>query len=302
MLEDHQRRAIRALARFGSFREAADHLAISPASFSRHIKQAERAVGMTLFDRQRNGVRLTTAGREVLRLLDDFDGAVGSFEVGLRRLRDTGGDYLRIGCGPLPGRAIVSPILAELLRTQSGVRVAVRVDATKAPIDALRRGELDIALCDLTHTPDMSDLDLKIIAPKSIVFVARPDHPIHEQGPVELAAVLRLPMASPYLHKHWRVSIARILGNDEAAWETVNRLPVFECDDYALLTDLTGRTNMVCGGVAEAFAEHESLGLLRRIDMREEMTWNICAARRKGGIFPAQQAFWDAMVDLYAAD
>jgi len=296
MLEEHQLAAIKALARLGSFREAADRLGTSPASFSRHIQQAEHRVGLTLFDRQRGGVRLTPAGKEFLILLEDFDGALGAFESGIARLQSNGGDRLRIGCGPLTTRTLISPLLSHLLKSSPEFRVSVSVDATKGPLEALRLGELDVALCDLTHTADLSDLDLHVIDRKPVAFYARPQHMVHQRGVLDLSDVLRLPLATPFLHAHWRASLARALGDDRDAWETVKALPVVESDDYALLIDLATGSDLVCGGMAETFAEHEALGLLRRLPIRQEMGWNICAARRKGTGFPALDVFWEALV------
>lgn len=296
MLNKKQVKAVRALARLGSFREAAESISFSPASFSRTIQQAERDLGIHLFERRRNGARLTAAGRDVLGLLEELDNAVGSFEAGVERLRQNGGERLVIACGPLTSRTLVMPVMKELIARNIGIRCAVRVDATKAPLEALRRGDIDVAVCDLTHTANLSDLEIRVLDRRDVVFSAPIDHPIHDQGPVDLADVLRLPLATPYLHNHWRATIAKVLGDDQDAWETVRQMPVVESDDYAFLVDTAFNGGLICGGMAETFHEYEDLGLLKRLSIRQQMQWNICAARRKNWSFETLEAFWDALL------
>ena len=44
--------------------EAARRLGINPTTLSRNISTIEDQLGLTLFERSRSGVRLTTAGRQ----------------------------------------------------------------------------------------------------------------------------------------------------------------------------------------------------------------------------------------------
>lgn len=296
MLNKKQIEAVRALARLGSFREAADSTSASPASFSRHIQQAERDLGIQLFERRRNGAKVTTAGRDVLVLLEELENAVGSFESGVERLRRSGGERLVVACGPLTSRTLITPVLKELIARKDGIRCIVKVDASKAPLETLRRGDIDVAVCDLTHTANLSDLEISILDRRDVVFSAPIDHPVHEEGMMDLADVLRLPLATPFLHAHWRTTIAKVLGDDRDAWETVSNMPVVESDDYAFLVDMACNCGLVCGGMAESFREYEDLGLLKRLSISQQIQWNICAARRKNQSFEALDTFWDALL------
>src|SRR6056297_621312 len=296
MIDDKCISAVKALARLGSFQDAAEMLGTSPASFSRRIARAETFVGHPLFERSRHGAHLTSAGSRFVALLGTLDDARSIFEIEVERLRTTGVETLRIGCGPLTTRTLIAPVLAGMLAVMPDLRFSVMVRADKEPLEALRRGALDVAVCDLTHTPDLSDLDLQILRKEPVSFWARPGHPVFAQGPVALSAVFALPLISPFLHTHWRASIAHALGGDKKAWRTVESMPMIECDDYALLVDIATRCDLICGGVRDAFEQHERLGLLRRIKVTDKITWNICAARRKGVALPAVDAFWDELV------
>ncbi len=299
MIDSKIATAVRVLARYGSFREAAQATGTSPASFSRHISQAEAYAGNTLFERRRNGAQVTSAGREFLRLLDALDRASGVFEQGVERLKSTGAPTLNIGCGPLTTRTLIAPLLQQLLLEMPELRIRVIVSATKEPLEALRRGTLDVTICDLTHTPDLSDLDLLVIRKQVVSFWARPQHPVHNNGPISLADIFRLPMVAPHFHRHWRLAIAQVLGGNRAAWQTVEGLPKIECDDYGLLIDLACRSDLICGGMRETVTEHASLGLLTEIRTTEELSWNICAARRKTVSFPALEFLWEELISRF---
>ncbi len=301
MIDTKVAAAVRALAQHRNFRAAADALGRSPASFSRYIAQAESYAGHPLFERLAKGASLTAAGQEFLSMLDAFMEATSRFETGVERLRDTGPDILNIGCGPLTTRTVVAPLLAEMMKDQPDLRTRVQVSATKAPLEGLRNGELDVAVCDLTHTPDLSDLDLHMLQKEPVSFWARPSHPLHQASKVSVADVFRDRFITAHLHRHWRTAIANVLGGTEEAWQITNTLPQVECDDFALMTDLACRVDLVCGGMRADFAQHQALGLLTQVQTTETLTWNICAARRKGNSFPALDNFWGQLCAQFGA-
>ncbi|QFT75634.1 LysR family transcriptional regulator [Ruegeria sp. THAF33] len=284
--------AVKALARVGGFREAAAAAGVSPATLSRRISQAEDYAGKRLFERSRNGTTLTEAGQKFLQLLSDLDTAGNSFERGVAALRDEGASLLAIGCGPLTTRTIISPSLEKLLSEMPDLRVRIDVRATKEPLEALRSGRIDIAVCDLTHTPDLSDLEIQVAHRRPVSFWARPEHPIHAEAPVPLDKLFRRPLMAPFLHKHWRATFAEILGGDAQAWELAERLPQIECDDYGMLIDLACRCDIVCGGMTDAFVEHAKLERLKQVTTQTEIQWNICFARRRNHRFDSLDVLW----------
>ena len=56
-----------ALARHGSFREAAADMHITQPALTRSIQTLESSLGVSLFDRQTNGVEVSRAGEVLLR-------------------------------------------------------------------------------------------------------------------------------------------------------------------------------------------------------------------------------------------
>ncbi|MGR3543516.1 MAG: helix-turn-helix domain-containing protein, partial [Paracoccus sp. (in: a-proteobacteria)] len=56
---------IRAIARHGGFRAASDSLGLAQSAISRRVRHLEDRMGMTIFQRDGRGVRLTAAGRRL---------------------------------------------------------------------------------------------------------------------------------------------------------------------------------------------------------------------------------------------
>jgi LysR family glycine cleavage system transcriptional activator len=76
-------RAFEAAARHGSFKQAADELAVSPTAISHQIRSLEQYTGVALFARQVRKVVLTDAGAELYPVLRD---GFNAFETALQRL------------------------------------------------------------------------------------------------------------------------------------------------------------------------------------------------------------------------
>ncbi|PYG32510.1 LysR family transcriptional regulator [Pelagimonas varians] len=296
MLNDRTLAAVRALASFHSFHEAAESLGMSTATLSRHIAKAEEFCGFMLFERRKNGSALTAGGERFLLLADDYTASTTRFENGLRQTRNATEMFLRIGCGPLTTDTLIGPLLERMLAKQPDLRVKVVVRATKEPVEELRAGALDIVIVDLTHTSNLANLDIKVLEKRSVAFFARVGHPIHELGPIAARQVFDYPLASAHLHRHWRATVATMLGGDSTAWRRVEEMPAIECDDFNLLIRLTAKTDHICAGMPETFAKAVADGTHREVQLSHPMPWNICAARRRGLGSQAAHLFWDALL------
>jgi DNA-binding transcriptional LysR family regulator len=77
----HLRFAV-AAADHGSFRQAAEAMAVRQSTLSRSIMHFEQLIGVSLFERSSGGVTPTFAGRNVLRLartiLEEFDALIAT--------------------------------------------------------------------------------------------------------------------------------------------------------------------------------------------------------------------------------
>ncbi|MEU6853120.1 LysR family transcriptional regulator [Actinacidiphila alni] len=175
-------RVFRAVAGEGTFTAAAASLGYTQSAVSRQIAALERAAGGQLLERRREGVRLTPAGRVVLRragaVLDEIDAAARELS-GL----PAGTATVRLGWLPSAGAVLLPRVLAELRRTEPGIEVLTREGTTPVLARALRAGSLDLAL--LASAPPFRPPDdesppmvLRTLTERALLLAVPVTHPL----------------------------------------------------------------------------------------------------------------------------
>ncbi|MDR2998720.1 MAG: LysR family transcriptional regulator [Microbacterium sp.] len=139
-------RSFEAVARLGHFTRAADELFLTQPSLSRQIQALESDLGATLFQRDRTGVAITTAGEALLpiarRMLADADAARQEMDelAGLRRGR------IRLGAPPTLCVSVVAEVIAAFRRAHPGIDLHITEAGSRTLVEALSEGTLDLAL------------------------------------------------------------------------------------------------------------------------------------------------------------
>jgi DNA-binding transcriptional LysR family regulator len=166
-----------------SFSRAADRLLYATSNVSQHVRQLERELEVSLFDRTNRQVRLTPAGDmlvvEARRLLLDAG-----------RLRDLARDASQGRAGTVsasycPGTSdLVAILMQGLADGHPDIHVAFQVRQTAEVTEAVMTGESMIGIARTT-APPLASLVLTS-HPKSLV--AMPEgHPLAAQAEVRLA-------------------------------------------------------------------------------------------------------------------
>ncbi len=146
-LELHLLRSFVAVAETEHVGRAAEKLHVSQSPLSRQIQKLEAELGLVLFDRVRRRVRLTPAGRWLLResriLLGQADALVGAAE------RVARGEVGSLAVGFVRS-AMWSRVLPAALRRfgqrHPDVNVALRPMASAEQLEGLRAGDLDVCV------------------------------------------------------------------------------------------------------------------------------------------------------------
>ncbi|MFD7070503.1 LysR family transcriptional regulator [Streptomyces sp. NPDC059913] len=184
-------RVLRTVAEQGTFTAAAASLGYTQSAVSRQIAAVERAAGARLLERRRDGVRLTAAGRVVLRsatlVLDEIDAAARELS-GLPAQTGT----VRLGWVPSAGTTVVPQAVAALRRSAPGVRVVSREGVTPALVRALRAGSIDLALLSLAppfRAPDAESppLALRTLTERPLCLAVPETHPLARGEYVDVA-------------------------------------------------------------------------------------------------------------------
>ena len=166
-----------------SFRRAAERCHVSQPSLSAQIAEVEAALGVQLFERDRRGVMITTAGSELIermrRVLVEAD------DVGkaARRFLNPLAGTLRIGVIPTIGPYLLPAASSALRKEVPCLALAWLEDKTEALVRRIRHGKLDGAFLALES--DFGDLNCETIKQDPFVLAIPPDHHLgRSSGPI----------------------------------------------------------------------------------------------------------------------
>jgi DNA-binding transcriptional LysR family regulator len=139
-------KVLAAVARHGSVTEAARELHYSQPSVSHHLSRLEAATGVKLVQRVGRGIRLTPEGELLANRATEIVGRVDAAtdelaaQVGLRTGR------VRLAANASVLSTIVPKAAATLAEAHPGLRLSVLDRHPVEALQALRHGEIDVAL------------------------------------------------------------------------------------------------------------------------------------------------------------
>jgi DNA-binding transcriptional LysR family regulator len=169
---------------------AAERLFISQSPLSRQIAQLEEKLGLTLFERSQQRIRLTRDGRTFLAEARSLLTHASRLESLARRLGK--GDEGGLCIGYLQN-AIHSCVLPDALRTLRAARPAVHIalynQHSAQQLEGLRQRSLDIAFVCEAPAPDDPDLACLQVLDDPMLLAVPEGHPLAHAatiGPDEL--------------------------------------------------------------------------------------------------------------------
>src|SRR6202048_1438288 len=138
-----QLRSFVALAERLHFGKTAQLLNLSQPALTKRIRQLESEIGGALFERDRNGTRLSNIGRDLLQETRSLvRGADQLLERAKRAARgDTGNISIGFGFHTFD---LVPRIVARLKKISPEVHICLRDMSTREQIAALRSMEIDV--------------------------------------------------------------------------------------------------------------------------------------------------------------
>lgn len=158
-------------AKCGSVTKAAGELFISQPAVSQSIKQLEKSLGVTLFQRAAKGVRLTQEGK---LLYSHVERGYAQIEQGVEKLRQMQNlelGEIRIGASDMTLRFYLLPYLEKFHEKYPDIKVIVTNAPTPETLKLLREGRIDFGV---VSTPFDWQENVKAVMVREIedVFVA----------------------------------------------------------------------------------------------------------------------------------
>lgn len=192
-LNPRRLRYFRTVADAGSMTGAARRLNVAQPALSYHVAEIEAAVGLTLLERRRDGVRLTVAGEVFYRHSGIITEAVDAALRDLGALARGEGSNRRIRFAIFPSLAegLIPSIARAIGDVMPGTETAFREAPSARACALIDRGDVDFAI----HLA-AEDEACEPLWREDLLFV-QSRTPDFAEGPVPLAEVLAHPLVLP---------------------------------------------------------------------------------------------------------
>lgn len=143
MIDLHQLRIFAAVAREGSLTRASETVFLSPPAVSGQLKALEEALGLSLFERESRGMRLTPAGEILLEEANLALSAASKVTAKAQFLKSGVHGDCRIGTILDPAILKLGEFISILIGQHPGLRLSFSQGRSGGIMDRVLRGALD---------------------------------------------------------------------------------------------------------------------------------------------------------------
>jgi LysR family transcriptional regulator for metE and metH len=175
-LELRHYQLVAALAREGSLVAATRTLHLTPSALSHQLRDAEERLGVTLFQRRNRRLLPTPAGEKLIEAAKLVLAEAARAEAQVRGRPE---EVIRLSTSCYTAYAWLATVLQRFEPRHPDVEVRIVLEATRRPVLALLRGELDLALTsDAEDDPrvrsfPLFDDEMIVLAPRGHALCAR---------------------------------------------------------------------------------------------------------------------------------
>ena len=230
-----------ALAEEMNFIRAAEKVHLSQPALSRSIQALEQELGMTLFDRSKQGLAITPIGVEFLARARQLAREASNLERDMALTRSGEIGPLRFGAGPLPAASMASTLLHQLRLERPRLRVSLQVNNSRNLLDCLRNEEIEFFIAETRAITTDAEISITPLTREIGPFVCRAGHPLLALRERSLHSLLPYGFASMTIPASLSSAILQAAGIP-----TDQSLPIlFECDDIGLLKQVVMMEDLV---------------------------------------------------------
>ena len=282
-----QLRSFVAVADSEHISRAAVSLFLTQAAVTQQVRHFERSVGLQLFERDGRRIRLTDAGRSIADACKAALRAVEVVDESALAMRNLQAGSLQLGASPTCATYYLPGYLATFAAGHPGIKLGVTIEPSADLNRKVVAGTLDCAVIEGALDPSLMCVEL---SRDDLVLIAHRDHP--------LSKLQRVTPADLEQHRYlgrgpeWSAerSVRNMIGD---AYDHVEAMNLGH-PEYVRAAALAGLGFAALSG--RAVAADLASGVLKRLPVAP-VSRAITAVRRHGRGGPAQEAFWEMLVD-----
>lgn len=191
-------RTLDAIDRRGSFAAAAEELGKVPSALSYTVQKLEDDLDAVLFDRSGHRTRFTPAGQMLLERGRILLFAAEQLAGETRALARGWETDITVAVDTLVPITDLYP-LVERLAEQTDTRLRFRAEVLAGSWECLEDGRADLLIATLNQDQMISGIKYQPLFEEVMLYVAHPDHPLHQEP---------TPLADETLRRYRAIAIA----------------------------------------------------------------------------------------------
>ncbi|AFL50182.1 LysR family pca operon transcriptional activator [Sinorhizobium fredii] len=166
------------VARQKSVVKAADLLNVTQPAVTKTIRELEEVLGVSVFEREGRGIKITRYGEVFLR---HAGAALTALRQGLDSVsqeRSGDGPPIRVGALPTVSTRIMPRAMGLFLEEKTGARIKIVTGENAVLLEQLRVGDLDLVVGRLAAPDRMTGFSFEHLYSEQVVFAVRAGHPL----------------------------------------------------------------------------------------------------------------------------
>ncbi len=237
-----------AVAKHGSFSEAAKNLYITQSAVSQQIRSLENELGVMLFARGRKGAMLTPHGELLFgfaqRSIEEIENAENLFA----RMKTLDEGSLRIGAGDTITRHFLISALEKFHNTYPAIKIEIVNRVTNETLNRLMSGKIDVAFVNLPiEKTKFPGIKIKEVGKLHDIFIAGNNYSYLKDRVLSINDITSLPLVMLEPKSNTRKN------TDDFFKSHGSKLnPEFELGSYDLLFDFAEK-NLGIACITEEF-------------------------------------------------
>ena len=257
-----------ALAKHGSFAQAAEAVHLSQPAFSRSIQSLEESLGVELFNRGQRKITPTAYGKIVVERGQRTLAEAAKLKRDVERMRASEFAEIAIGFGPIPAAVLLEPLLTRTTRDHPGIRTRIEITHWRNLVRLLEADELDFFIGDIRELISSDRLIIDALPEFRVGMFVRREHPALVMQPISPRDLLKYSIGS---FKMPDMSLAEFTQWLEFEGDPRTLFTV-QCDNMRALERAATNCDLIVVGPRLAFREALENSILVEIELTEPPT------------------------------
>ena len=164
-----------AVARTGSFSNAASMLNLTQPAVSIQINELESSLGTTLLHRKQRKLQITDTGEIVLKYAQQIFTLSDELISTLDEIKGLKSGDLVLGASTTPGEYVLPILVGEFRKIHPGITIEITVGNTEDIIQKMSEYKIDLAMVGDWSNDSNDDLDFVKFVTDEIILVTSPE-------------------------------------------------------------------------------------------------------------------------------